>query len=122
MGFFFDTITKDMVICMREVLIPVLMITVAQIIFWFKGNSKIVYGIDWSPWRWWLTTSLITNYLTLIGWWRLMEITNVWKAGVYWGISGVFVDLVLNSLYFGFNVRGACALALVAVAGYLAHH
>ncbi len=119
---FQNYINKERNNCMKETIIPILMIGLAQIIFWFKGNSKIVYGIDWSPWRWWMTTSLLTNYLTLLGWWRLMEHTNVWKAGVYWGMSGVVVDLVLNSIYFGFNLRGACALLLIVVAGYLAHH
>jgi hypothetical protein len=107
---------------MREVIIPMAMICLAQIIFWFKGNSKIIYGLDWSPMRWWMTTSLLTNYLTLLGWWRLMEVTNVWKAGVYWGITGILVDLTLNTIYFGFNVRGAIALGLILVASLISHH
>lgn len=51
-----------------------------------------------------------------------MEVTNVWKAGVYWGISGVLVDLALNTMYFGFNARGALALVLIVVASFVAHH
>jgi hypothetical protein len=51
-----------------------------------------------------------------------MEVTNVWKAGVYWGITGILVDLTLNTIYFGFNVRGAIALGLILVASVISHH
>lgn len=93
----------------------------AQIIFWYKGNSKVVYGLDWEPFRWWLTTSLITNYLTLYSWWRMIEITDVWKAGAYWGGITILVDLTLNSIYFGFSIKGIVALLLVGIAGIIVH-
>ena len=106
---------------MSQYAFPVALLAVSNIIFWFKGNSKALYGIEWSPFRWWLTTSLMTNYLTLIAWWRMIEIGDVWKAGGAWGIVSLTVDLILNSVYFGFNYRGALALVLCATAGVIAH-
>ena len=95
--------------------------TIANVIFWFKGNSKAIYGIDWSPFTWWLTTSLLTNYLTLYAWWKMIEIGDVWKAGVVWGMISLTTDLILNTIYFGFNMRGTFALILCALAGVIAH-
>lgn len=94
---------------------------IANVIFWFKGNSKALYGVDWTPLRWWLTTSLITNYLTLHAWWKMVEFGDVWKAGVAWGMTSLTVDLILNTVFFGFNARGIIALMLCAVAGLIAH-
>ncbi len=102
-------------------ILPFLALTFSSIIFWYKGNSKFVYDLDWSPFKWWLYTSLITNYLTLYAWWKLVEISNIWKAGVYWGLCNVIIDLVLNTIYFGFNIKGTLALLLCAISAFLVH-
>lgn len=102
-------------------IIPCLALSFANIIFWYKGNSKAIYGLDWSPFKWWLYTSLITNYITLHAWWKLIELSNVWKAGVTWGLCSLFVDLILNTIYFGFNLNGIIALAFCACSAFFAH-
>ena len=102
-------------------LLPILMFAIANVVFWFKGNSKAIYGLEWSPLKWWLYTSLATNYLTLLAWWKLIELTNVWKAGVLWGLISLVVELVLNTIYFGFNAKGIVALALCAIAAAIVH-
>lgn len=94
---------------------------VAQVIFWYKGNARSVYGVEWSPFRWWLTTSLVTNYITLLAWWRLVDVSDVWRAGVTWGVCSVVVDLALNTLYFGAEWRGIVALLLCALGAWVAH-
>jgi len=99
----------------------ILSIVIAHTIFWFKGNSKILFGLDWSPFQWWLTVSLLTDYLTIYAWWMMIEKTNVWKAGAYWGLIAVLVDLSLNCIYFGVNIKGIIALMLIAIAGILIH-
>lgn len=104
-----------------QYVLPVSMIFVANCVFWFKGNSKELFDIDWSPFRWWLSTSLFTNYLTLIAWWKLIEIGDVWKAGVTWGFCSLTVDLILNCYFFGFNMKGVIALGLCAIAGVVSH-
>ena len=103
-------------------ILPTLGLVLANIIFWYKGNSKELYGLDWTPLRWWLTTSLITNYVTLYAWWKLIEIGDVWKAGVTWGLCSLSVDLILNSYHFGFNVKGVIGLCLCALAGIIVHN
>lgn len=94
---------------------------VANVVFWFKGNAKELYGLDWSPFKWWLYTSLLTNYLTLHAWWKLIEISNVWKAGVTWGLVSLVTDLLLNTLFYGLNLRGIVALLLCGLASLIAH-
>jgi hypothetical protein len=106
---------------MKSYIFPVSALLVASIIFWYKGNAKQVYGLDWSPLRWWLFTSLFTNYLTLHAWWRLIELGDVWKAGVIWGVTSLLVDVTMNSIYFGFNWKGILALAMCGLAAALIH-
>ena len=106
---------------MSAYIVPVILMAVANVIFWFKGNSKALYGFDWSPFKWWLTTSLFTNYLTLTAWWKMIEIGDVWKAGVAWGMTSLTMDLILNTAFFGFNARGILALLLCALAGLIVH-
>ena len=106
---------------MTPYLLPALALGVANVIFWYKGNAKELYGVDWTPFKWWLFTSLFTNYLTLHAWWKLIEIGDVWKAGVTWGLISLTIDLILNTAYFGFHWRGIIALLLCALAGAIAH-
>ena len=100
---------------------PIVLIFIANIIFWYKGQAKAVFGLDWSPWQWWLYTSLATNYLSLYAWWRLIELSNVWTAGVTWGICSLTVELILNSYFISFSWKGAVALILCLIAGLIAH-
>jgi hypothetical protein len=106
---------------MTSYIFPVMALAVANVVFWFKGNAKELYGLDWSPFKWWLYTSLLTNYLTLHAWWKLIEISNVWKAGVTWGLVSLVTDLLLNTLFYGLNLRGIVALLLCGLASLIAH-
>jgi hypothetical protein len=105
----------------KQYFFPILMFGLANIIFWFKGNSKEIYGWDWTPFKWWLYTSLLTNYMTLTAWWKLIELGDVWKAGVIWGLCSLTIDLILNCYFFGFNIKGVIALILCAIAGVISH-
>lgn len=97
------------------------MYLLALIVFWFKGNSKDLYGLNWSPFEWWLYTSLFTNYLCITAWWKLVEIGDVWKAGIAVGICDVLVQIALNSYFYGFNPKGVIALALIILAGIISY-
>lgn len=101
---------------MTSTIIPIILITIAEIIFWIKGNSKELWQINWSPFRWWLTISLLTNYLTLHGWWLLLKTHGVWKGGVIWGVISVIITCILNSIFFEFDIKGVIALGLTAIA------
>lgn len=101
--------------------IPVLLLCLANVVFWFKGNAKALYGWDWTPFKWWLYTSLFTNYMTLYAWWKLIEMGDVWKAGVTWGLCSLTIDLILNCYFFGFNWKGVIALCLCGAAALIVH-
>ena len=101
--------------------IPVILLMLSNVIFWYKGNAKVVFGFDWSPFKWWLYTSLVTNYMTLYSWWKLIEISDVWKAGVIWGLTSLTVDITLNCYYFGYNWKGIAALCLCGIAALIVH-
>jgi hypothetical protein len=99
----------------RSHLTAILFFSICSVIFWFKSNARAAYGVDWSPMRWWLTTSLITNYLSLTAWWSLVKVEDVWVAGVIWSICSLATTLALNTFYFGFNIRGLLALGLCSL-------
>jgi hypothetical protein len=107
---------------MIQYLLPCTLLVISSIIFWFKGNAKDLFGIEWGPFEWWIYTSLATNYMTLISWWKLLELGDVWKAGVIWGVISLFVDLTLNSWYYGFNWKGLVAMCLCACAAIIIHN
>jgi len=107
---------------MHEYFAPLTMIVLSCVIFWFKGNSKILFGLEWGPFEWWIYTSLATNYMTLIAWWKLVELGDVWKAGVVWGVISLSVDLTLNSWFYGFNWKGLIALCLCGIAATIVHN
>ena len=104
-----------------DYILPTLLLSLANVVFWFKGNSKDLFGLEWSPLQWWLYTSLLTNYMTLYAWWKLIEVGDVWRAGVTWGLCSLTIDLILNSYYFGFNPKGVLALCLCGVAALIVH-
>ena len=106
---------------MTSYIFPVVALAVANVIFWYKGNAREIFGVDWSPFKWWLVTSLATNYLTLHAWWKLIEIGDVWRAGVTWGLVSLVTDLLLNTLHYGLNKKGAVALVLCGLASLIAH-
>lgn len=100
---------------------PILMLIGASIIFWFKGNAKVVFGWEWTPFKWWLSIGLLTDFLTLSAWWSLIALSNVWRAGVMWGVISLVTDLILNSYFFGFNWKGVIALLLCMLAAVIVH-
>lgn len=105
----------------KDYILPFFLILVANIVFWFKGQAKDVFDIHWSPFQWWLYTSLFTNYMTLIAWWRLVELGDVWKASVTWSLCSLAVELVLNTIFISFSWKGVFALLLCGLAGVIAH-
>ena len=106
---------------MVHYILPVCALFIANVIFWYKGNAKALYGIEWSPLRWWATTSLVTNYLTLLAWWKLVEIGDVWRAGFTWILLDLIVDVTLNCYYFGFHWKGILALTFCAIGAFILH-
>lgn len=106
----------------RTYVLGVLAIAGCCVLYWYKANSREVYGFEWGPFKWWLYTGLISNYLGLWAWWRIVEVSDVWKAGVVWLVTSLCVDLTLNTLYFGYNPKGVIALSLCALAAYVVHH
>lgn len=101
------------------VAVPLAALLTASIIFWIKGNARQVFGCEWGPFRWWISVGWLTSYLTLYAWWRLVALWGVWRAGVVWSAAGLLVDLVLNTYFFGFELRAAFSLVLIAIAAAL---
>ncbi len=79
-------------------------------LLWFKGNAKPLYGFELEPWKWWLYTGLITNYLGLMSWWYFVDTYKIWGAlaityflhtVVEMGLSFYFFDLPTNQQMVG---------------------
>lgn len=69
-------------------------------ILWFKGNAKIIYNLDLSPWQWWLATGLITNYLGLLSWWYLVQNYGVYNSIAITYVTHSAVELSLSAFFF----------------------
>ena len=97
----------------------ILIILLAQVVFWFKGNAKFTHGLDWNPFQWWLYTSLFTSYACLYTWWDLVEAEGVYKAQAVFITCSLCINLVLNTYYFGFETKGVISLCLCTLALFI---
>lgn len=70
------------------------------IILYLKGNSKILFDFQWTPFQWWLYTGLISNYIGLISWWYFVEKYNIWGALAITYCLHSIVELGLSFYFF----------------------
>jgi hypothetical protein len=93
---------------------------VLYIILYLKGNSKVLFDLQWTPFQWWLYTGLISNYIGLTSWWYFVEKYNIWGAlaityclhsVVKLGLSFYFFELPTTSQLLG--------LSLILIGGFL---
>lgn len=89
-------------------------------ILWYKGNAKILFGLEWTPWQWWLTTGLLTNYLGLISWWFLVNNYKIWGAIAITYMMHTIIELGLSFYYFDLpNTKQLIGLSLLIIGGFL---
>lgn len=69
-------------------------------LLWYKGNAKILFGINWSPFSWWLYTGLFSSYLGLLSWWYFVKEYNIWGAIAITYFLHSFIELALSFYYF----------------------
>jgi len=91
------------------------LIILCAFIYWFRSNAKAVFDIHWTPFQWWLYTSLITNYASLSAWWFLRDSYDIWKSTLIWQVTLFVVEVSLNSYFFGFNLKMAFSLSLIFI-------
>jgi len=100
---------------------PYIFLTIIlYILYYLKGNSKILFGFNWSPFEWWLYTGLLTNYISLISWWHFVDKYNIWGAIAITYCLHSIVELGL-SFYFYESPTGQqlIGLSLLLVGGFL---
>lgn len=96
------------------------LILLSGVLFWFKSNSKILFGLNWSPWEWWLYTGLISNYMSLYAWWGLMSKYDVWFATAVWVLLTTTAEVILNCTYFEFNYIKLTGVVLCIIGTFIA--
>lgn len=94
-------------------------LVLATVIFFYRGNARELFGVEWEPWQWWLTTSIFTNYLTLYSWWAMKDSYGAWRACIISMIVHMATDIILYTLHYGFQTKYAFAMLLVALAGFI---
>lgn len=92
------------------------LIVLCAFIYWFRSNAKAVFDLQWTPFQWWLYTSLITNYASLSAWWFLRESYDIWKATLIWQVILFTVEVSLNTYFFGFSFKMFISLSLIFIA------
>lgn len=70
------------------------------VIIWYKSNAKLLYNINLSPFQWWLTVGLLSDYLGLVSWWYLVKRYDVWIAMSITYCLSTVIKLGLNFYYF----------------------
>ena len=89
-------------------------------LLWFKGNAKPLFNFVWSPWMWWLTTGLITNYLGLTAWWYLVKTYKIWGAMAITYCVHTVVEMGLSIWFYGLpDSKQIVGLVLLIIGAFL---
>lgn len=83
---------------------------------WFKANAKTTFGIDKSPFFWWLTVGFIIEYLYLNAWWKLSDDQGPWKAMIFLQIVGSCTGIFWMSIFYGFKLKYVLSMGLLILA------
>ena len=103
-----------------ETTLYVILCSILYTVLWYKGNAKILFGLEWSPFYWWLTTGLITNYLGLLSWWYFVNKYNIWGAIAITYVLHTVIELGLSFYYFDLpTTKQMIGLALLTVGAFL---
>lgn len=98
----------------------VLLTIVLYILLYLKGNSKILFGLQWSPLEWWLYTGLVSNYIGLVSWWYFIEKYNIWGALAITYCLHSVVELGLSFYFFEApTISQIFGLSLLLIGGFL---
>lgn len=89
------------------------------VLFWFKSNAKIVFELYWEPWEWWLYTGLLSNYMSLYGWWGLIEKYDVWHATAIWVLLTTFAEVILNCMCFEYSLAKIIGVMFCILGAYI---
>jgi hypothetical protein len=82
---------------------------------WYKANSKELFGLDYSPFIWWLSVGLIIEFCYLNAWWLLSKSIQPWSAYLMLSVAGSLTHMTLMSIYYGFALKyivGFCFIML----------
>lgn len=101
---------------MTNILFPIAMIFAYFVVYWIRHNGKIIWEIEWSPFQWWLYIGLFTTYLVLMARWKLVSILGAWQVSLVCYVIGFIVEMILNSVYYGFNLKSCVSMTLILIA------
>ena len=105
---------------MSNIILPLAFNILATTLVWLKQNSKNVFGLDLSPFIWWLVLGLSLEYLYLNAWWILSEEIGAWRAYIALMLIGTTTSICWMSAYYGFDIKYLMSAALIVCAGILA--
>ncbi len=93
---------------------------ILYILYYLKGNSKILFDFNWTPFQWWLYTGLISNYIALTTWWYFVKTYNIWGAIAITYCLHAIVELGLSFYFFELpNTQQILGLCLLLMGGFL---
>ena len=101
---------------MSTLLLAILLNVVCVILHWVRANAQILWGWDWSPFHWWFYTGLITTYCALTARLMLFEYISVWQITLLSTIVTLAIEMLLNTIFFGFNPKVCLAMSLMGMA------
>ena len=108
------------VYAMYTILLAVFLNVLCVIIHWIRANAQILWGFEWTAFHWWFYTGLFTTYFALTARLLLVNYISVWQITLLSTIITLSVEMILNTIYFGFNPRMCLAMSLVGAAAMVA--
>ena len=104
-----------------KLFIGLLLLLLSDIIVWFQFNAKVVFEFDRNLLWWFFVTGWLVFLCGTYGWWLTLESQGIWKTVVIYSILTLFVDIVLNSIFCGWETKYIISLFLCFIAGLISH-
>jgi len=93
---------------------------ILYILLYIKGNSKILFDFQWTPFQWWLYTGLISNYIGLISWWYFVDKYTIWGALAITYCLHSVIELGLSFYFFEApTTQQLVGLSMLMIGGFL---
>lgn len=101
--------------------IGIILLLLSDIIVWFQFNAGEIFNFHRSLLWWFCVTGCVVFFVGTKGWWLVLDSSGVWKTVVIYSLLTLFVDIVLNCIFCGFEAKYVVSLLLCLIAGLIAN-
>lgn len=100
-----------------NVCMGIFLMLLSDVVVYFQLNSGEIFGFYRSLFWWFCITGWLVFLSGTYGWWLLLGELGVWRTVVIYSVLTLLVDILMSSIFFGFESKYVLSLFLCFVAG-----